>query len=138
MTITRIGIPAPAQVNTRPSGRYKIQAPDAPVGSILRVTTRDGLFRFVKKHSDELLLDLDLCTVDFVDWDFANRAEVELFGFQKRLNEYADLVELHGAPAFMVSIRSLPNREQLLLAVAEELGIRGKQGRREQVLAFAE
>jgi hypothetical protein len=140
MAATKLGIPAPAQVNKRPSGRYAIKAPDAPVGSILRVTTKDRSTRFVEvaaPHGRRLFVDLDGTEIGFCDWDFATRVEVETFRFEKQIARCADDVELRGAPAFAASLRAAGSeRDTILRAVADELRMRGKKGKAEQVLVF--
>ena len=143
MAATRIGIPLPAQTNTRPDGRYRMSAPDAPVGGILRVRTRDGATLFVEvvcPHGKRLFVSADGELVEFSDWDYATRLEVKIFRLKRRVEIYADEVELHGAPAFVAAVRGLPDPERslLLAAVAAELETRGKDGKASQVRAFGE
>ncbi len=132
------GLAPPAQINARPSGRYSLRVPDAPIGSVLRVTTREGSTRFVQKVSDVMFLDVTGAEVDFVDWDFATRADVAGFLLERRLEQYADAVELHGAPAFAASIRGLPRleRDSVLCATADILRERHRDGKASQVLAY--
>jgi hypothetical protein len=144
MATTRIGIPLPAQVNTRPNGRYKVQAPDAPVGRILRVTTREGSTRFVEvvcpsPNGRRLFVDLDSEPVEFCDWAYATRAEAETFQHERRIARLADEAELRGAPALVAAMREVgQERDMLLRAVVDELRVRGKSGKASQVLAFLE
>lgn len=132
--------PAPTRRNT-PVGRYRVIAPDAPPGSILRVTQRDSSTRLVElvcSSSTRLFVDVDGADVDFCEWDFATRAEAESFRFERRITRYSDIVEFHGAPAFASCIRGLPEpeREAILAAVMDQLRVRGKDGKATQVAVY--
>lgn len=138
MAATRLGIPLPAHRDApRASGRYAVKAPDAPLGSVLRVKTRESCTKFVEvvaPHELRLFVDLDGESVDFVDWDYATRAEIEVFRFEWRIVQYTDAVEIHGALTLEATVRGLPDRTEILNAVACELKTRGKKGKAEQVL----
>jgi len=141
MSATLLGVAAPAQTNTRPSGRYRVIAPEAPIGSILRVTTREGSIRFVQllaPHGLRLFVGLDGERVEFCQWDYATRAEADCFRREREIATYADGVEIHGAPSFAAKVRGLPRleRDELLRTVADELRVRGKDGKASQVLAY--
>lgn len=134
---TMIGIPVPSHRDApRASGRYAIKAPDAPIGSVLRVTMRDGTVSCVELVGVNLFVGLDGEFVDFCDWDYATRAEVDVFRFRQHVGRCADEADLRGALAFAATIQWMPPSEKdvLLVAVAEELTKRGKPGKAEQVL----
>lgn len=145
MAATRIGIPLPRQTNTRPSGRYKVQAPDAPNGSVLRVTMRDGSVCFVEvacPHEKRIFVDanrelIDLCGLD---WDYATRSEVSAFRSRQLIESYADVVDRYGAPTFVSSMRGLPaiEREGLIAVVSDVLKERGRNGKADQLRMFLE
>lgn len=145
-TATVIGVAPPAQTNTRPSGRYRLIAPEAPVGSVLRVTTREAngcrstrFVHVVDPHGLRLFVDLDGNEVAFTDWEFATRSEAQAFHLERQIATYADEVELHGAPRFFTQyVEALPHaeRDNLLGTVADELRVRGKDGKASQLLAF--
>lgn len=139
--LTQPGVAPPSQVNRRPAGKYRVQAPDAPVGSILRVTTRDGQERFaelVVAGGERLFVDTRGNQVGFADWDYATRAQVDRYRLELTVALYADEAELCGAPAFADTIRAMPavERFQVMTSVARELRERGKPGKAEQVLAY--
>lgn len=139
---TRVGLAAPKQTNKRPSGRYKVQAPDAPVNSILRVMAGpDEVFvQVVAPHEKRLFVDLDGKEITFADWEYATRQEVAIFKFRRRAKQLADIVDMKGAPTFAISMRNVedPERNMIVQAVAEELTARGKAGKASQLLTFLE
>lgn len=98
----------------------------------------DELAQVACPHERRLFVDIDGAEVDFSDWEFASRTEVEAFALERRIAEYADCVETSGAPAFAASVRGLPRlqRDFALCACADLLRERGKDGRASQVLAF--
>jgi hypothetical protein len=137
-TKTVQGVAPPAQVNTRPNGRYSVLAPEAPIGAILRVTTRGGSTRFVQRVSELMFLDVAGQLVTFVDWEFATRLEAQAFLREQRIEAYADAVDIAGAPAFAATVRGLPRleRDSIICETADVLRERGKDGRASQVLEY--
>jgi hypothetical protein len=141
MSNTMLGVPVPAhRDHGRVSGRYAIQAPDAPMGSVLRVSV-NGSTRFALVHETDgrrFFVDVDGVPLSFSDWDFASRRETEDFHRERLLVRYADHVELHGAPAFAVLLNGVTRkmRDDMLCAVVEILRERGKHGKASQVAAY--
>lgn len=143
---TRLGLAPPSrpEPRPRPDGRYSIIAPDAPVGSVLRVTAADGslsLVQVVCPHGTRrLFVDADATEVEFreCDWEFATRMECEAFWLKGRIGRYADMADIHGAMSFAATVRALPRvkRDQIVRGVADELRARGKGGRASQVLSY--
>lgn len=144
MRPTRIGLAPPAQSNKRPSGRYVLQAPDAPVGAILRVKTRGVADEYEKlvvvAEANDLRFFLDHYgeEVRFTDWEYATRVEAALFKFRRKVVSLVDVVDLRGVPAFYVEFMKVqePERRLLLEAISQELESRGKPGKASQVQAY--
>jgi hypothetical protein len=137
---TQIGLAAPAQTNKRPSGRYKVSAPDAPVGSVLRVTCGSDVafVQVVAPNEKRLFVDLDGREIVFADWDYASRQEVSVFKFRRRVKQLADIADSRGAPTFALTVRNTSDAERALIidAVAEELIASGRPGKASQLRAF--
>lgn len=135
------GIAPPAQVNMRPSGRYALRAPEAPVGSILRVrvaTMSGPSTRYVRKEAEAIFLDAAGEEPAFGEWEYAGPTECEVFMWARRVEEYADQADRLGAPSFAAAIRGLPRleRDALLCGVADVLRERQKPGKASAVLAY--
>lgn len=153
---TMLGIPLPrpgsAPAPTRrftPSGRYRLVAPEQRNGAVLYVRIEFGSLRSSRLvevretgetgSGDRCFVDLDGVSVaGIVSWREATRAEVEAFRLEQRVSHMADVVQLHGAPAFAATLAGLPLRERddALCAVADALRERGHDGRASQVLAY--
>lgn len=139
---TRIGVAPPQSVNTRPSGRYKVQAPDALVGSILRVKIDNSqpttFVEVVLANEKRLFITVDGEPINFCDWDYANREEVAKFKYDRYVGYQADQAELRGIPAFVLMLREIPklNVAALLRSVSDELIRRGKNGKASQISAY--
>lgn len=139
---TQLGIAPPAQVNR--GGRYAVQAPDVPVGTILRVTDREGATRYAElvlsTDVKRLFLDATGEPVEFCDWEYATRSEVNSYRLALAGSVGADEVDRCGSPAFAKTVRAMPvsERREVLTAVSEELRARGKEGKASQVAAYLE
>lgn len=139
--LTRIGLAPPPQVNRRPSGRYAVRAPEIPNGSIVYVDTgrEKILAQVIRVQNGEAHMFVRANREPFTgfrDWEYANEAEVLVFNHIRRVTDYADAADSAGAPAFAAAVKALPDRVEITVAVAEELKIRGKTGKAEQVLAY--
>lgn len=147
--LTQLGVAPPPQVNTRitdsrrPSGRYRVSAPDVPVGSVLRVNRRDdGAWILAElvlvTDRKRLFVDHNGEPVDFADWEYATRAEVSRYRLALVVSVRADEIDLRGAAAFAPTMRAMSasERRSLMPAVIEELRIRGKTGKASQVQAY--
>jgi hypothetical protein len=86
-------------------------------------------------HGRRLFVDLNRELIDFSDWEYATRVEVESFRAKQRIASCADEVELRGAPVFVATIPA-GSRNELLAVVADELRVRGKSGKADQLLAY--
>lgn len=139
---TMQGLAVPKHIDApRVSGRYAIRAPEAQVGSILRVRDRIGSTHIVQvtcPHGRRLFVDIAGNLVDFVSWDFAPLADVRAFLWDRQLGEWADGVELHGVLGLQRAIAGMERleRDDAIKAVADELRLRGKPHKASAVLSM--
>lgn len=145
---TMIGV-APLAIGaapSRPSGHYRILAPEQRNGAVLYVRVEMGSLhssRLVEVREtgsgERFFADPDGVPVSgIVSWREATRAEVEAFRLEQRITRFADHVQLRGAPAFAASLADLSrkDRDDALCFTADTLRERGKDGLASAVLAY--
>jgi hypothetical protein len=148
MSATMIGV-APLAIGaapSRPSGHYRVLAPEQGNGAVLYVRIEFGSLhssRLVEVREtgsgERFFADLDGVPVSgIVSWREATAAEVESFRLEQRVSGWADHAQLRGAPAFAatLSVLSRKDRDDALCFTADTLRERGKDGLASAVLAY--
>lgn len=144
MTRTPTLLGVPQEFEKPPGGRYRVRAPDAPQGSVLRVlvrentTTRTEYVEVICSTDRRFFINSDGDLTDFFDWEYATREEVKDFRFAQLVSKCADDVDLRGAAKLSAKLRELAvcDRDRMLRFVAAKLIARGKRGKAQQVLAY--
>ena len=143
-----VGVPAPAHRDApRACGKYRVLAPEMAPGTVLAVRIEvgsarvsNGLVQVRENDSGErFFCDVDGIPVQgIVSWSEAPSAKATAFLLEQQIANWADAVQLRGAPAFAAALGQLSPlaRDNALVFTADALVERGKRGLASAVLAY--